>query len=199
MRACLTLLALCLVFAMTGCSKSDTVQAPTSPPPPTTPGPGQKSTNGIDVCSLLTSSEIQAIQGGPLKDTKGSTNPQGGLNISQCYFLLPTAADSIVVTVTQKADGSNSRDPKESWDEIFRRDRDKDKEEASKEEEGKSEPPERIDGLGDEAFWAPRRFGGALYAIKGNIYISVSVGGAGDKASRIQKSKALAEIVLKRL
>jgi len=197
MRACLTLLVLYLVFAVTGCSKSDTVQAPAGPPPPTTPGPGQKSTNGIDVCSLLTSSEIEAIQGGPLKDTKPSGNPQGGLNVSQCYFLLPTAADSIVVTVTQKADGANSRDPKQSWDEIFHED--KDKEEASKEEEGKSEPPEKIDGLGDEAYWAPRRFGGALYALKGNVYISVSVGGGGDKASKIQKSKALSEKILKRL
>lgn len=196
MRACLTLWVLYLVFAITGCSKSDTVQAPTSPPPSTTPGPGQKSTNGIDVCSLLTSSEIQAIQGGPLKDTKASSNPQGGLNISQCYFLLPTAADSIVVSVTQKTDGPNSQDPKQSWEEIFREDKDKD---ASKEEGSKSQPPERIEGLGDEAFWAPRRFGGALYALKGSVYISVSVGGAGDKASRIQKSKALAELILKRL
>ena len=197
MRACLTLLVLCLVFAILGCSKSDTTQTPAGPPPPTTPGSGQKSTNGVDVCSLLTSAEIEAIQGGPLKDTKASANAQGGLNISQCYFLLPTAADSIVVTMTQKADDSNSHDPKESWGEIFHED--KDKEEASKEEEGKSESPEKIDGLGDEAFWAPRRFGGALYVLKGNVYISVSVGGAGDKATKIQKSKALAEIILKRL
>lgn len=197
MRACLTPLVLSLVFAITGCSKSDTVQAPTGAPPSATPEPGQKSTNGGDVCSLLTSAEIEAIQGAPLKDTKASANPQGGLNISQCYFLLPTAADSIVVTVTRKADGSNSRDPKESWDEIFRGD--KDKEDAAKEEEGKSEPPEKIEGVGDEAFWAPRRFGGALYALKGHVYISVSVGGAGDKASKIQKSKALAEFILKRL
>jgi hypothetical protein len=197
MRACLTPLVLFLVFAITGCSKSDTVEVPAGPPPSATPGPGQKSTNGVDVCSLLTSAEIEAIQGAPLKDTKPSANPQGGLNISQCYFLLPTAADSIVVTVTQKADASNSRDPKESWDEIFHGD--KDKEDAAKEEEGKSEPPEKIEGVGDEAFWAPRRFGGALYAIKGHVYISVSVGGAGDKASKIQKSKALAEIILKRL
>ena len=197
MRARLPLLVLYLVIAVTGCSKSDTVQSPAVPQSQATPGPVQKSTNGVDVCSLLTSAEIEAIQGGPLKDTKASANPQGGLNTSQCYFLLPTAADSIVVTVTQKADGSNSRDPKESWDEIFHGDKDKD--EASKEEEGKSESPEKIDGLGDEAFWAPRRFGGAVYALKGNVYISVSVGGAGDKASKIQKSKALAERILKRL
>ncbi len=194
MRACLTPLALCLAFAITGCSKSDTVQAPPGPPP-TTPVKG--STNVIDACSLLTSSEIEAIQGAPLKDTKASSNAQGGLNISQCYFLLPTAADSIVVTVTQKADGSNARDPRESWEEIFREDKDKDKDASKEEEEGKAAPPEKVDGVGEEAFWAPRRFGGALYALKGNAYISVSVGGAGEKSVRIQKSKALAEKILK--
>src|ERR1043166_179257 len=116
MRARPILFALCFVFAITGCSKSDTVQAPPGPPPSTTPAQG--STKAIDVCSLLTSSEIEAVQGAPLKDSKASSNPQGGLTVSQCYFLLPTAADSIVVVVTQKAEGSNSRDPKESWEEI---------------------------------------------------------------------------------
>jgi len=197
MRACLTLLVLYFVFAITGCSKSDTAQAPAAPPPPTTPGSVQKSSDAIDVCSLLTSTEIESIQGGPLQSTKPSANPQAGLNISQCYFLLSTAVNSIVVTVTQRADGPNSHDPRQSWEEIFHRD--KDEKGEAKEEEGKAEPPEKIEGLGDEAFWAPRRFGGELYALKSNVYISVSVGGAGDKASKIQKSKALAEIVLKRL
>jgi hypothetical protein len=198
MRARPILFALCFVFAITGCSKSDTVQAPPGPPPSTTPAQG--STKAIDVCSLLTSSEIEAVQGAPLKDSKASSNPQGGLTVSQCYFLLPTAADSIVVVVTQKAEGSNSRDPKESWEEIFREDKDKDRDkEAAKEEEGKAEPPEKVEGVGEEAFWAPRRFGGALYVLKGNTYISVSVGGAGDKSVKIQKSKALAEKILKHL
>ena len=151
----------------------------------------------IDACSLLTSKEIEAIQGAPLKDTKPSANSQGGLTVSQCYFLLPIAADSIVLTVTQRASGPDARDPKQLWEETFHRDNDE--AEAVREEESKSPPPEKIAGLGDEAFWAPQRFGGALYALKGNASIRISVGGAGDQAAKIQKSKALAEIVLKRL
>jgi hypothetical protein len=38
-----------------------------------------------------------------------------------------------------------------------------------------------------------------LYVLKRNIYISIGVGSPGDQAIKIQKSKALAEIVLKRL
>jgi hypothetical protein len=195
MRGCLTLLAYCLISAIAGCSKPETVQSPRSPQLANTPGAGQGSTNVIDACSLLTSKEIEAIQGAPLKDTKLSANSQGGLTVSQCYFLLPTAAESIVVTVTQRANGPDARDPKQWWEETFHRDNDK--AEAGRKES--KAPPERIAGLGDEAFWAPQGFGGALYALKGNAYIRISVGGPGDRVAKSQKSKSLAEIVLKRL
>ena len=122
---------------------------------------------------------------------------KGGLTVSQCYFLLPTAAESIVVTVTQRANGADAHDPKQLWEETFHRDNDKAN--AREEEESKAPPPEKIGSLGDEAFWASRRFGGALYVLKGSIYISISVGGPDDQATKLQKSKALAEIVLKRL
>ena len=197
MRGFFALLASCLIFAVAGCSKPKAVESPRRPQLTGTPGTGQRSTNVIDACSLLTSTEIETILGAPLKDTKPSANSRGGLTVSQCYFLLPIAANSIVLTVTQKADGSNSRDPKQSWEEIFHGD--KETENAREEEERKSPPPEKIAGLGDEAFWVPQRFGGALYALKGNTYIRISVGGLGDRAVQIQKSKSLAEIILKRL
>jgi hypothetical protein len=106
-------------------------------------------------------------------------------------------ADSVVVTVTQRADGSNGRDPKQSWDEMFHGDKEKTK--AGEEEERESAAPQKITSLGDEAFWMSRRYGGRLYVLKGNTYISIGVGSPGDQAIKIQKSKALAEIVLKRL
>jgi hypothetical protein len=197
MRACLPLLAFSLIFAIAGCSKSKTDRSPDNPQLANTSGAGQTATNVIDACSLLTSKEIETIQGAALKDTKPSSNSQAGLAVSQCYFLLASAADSIVLTVTQRANGSDARDPKQSWDEIFHGDNDKPS--ARREEESKSPPKEKITNLGDEAFWAPQRFGGALYVLKGNTYISIGIGGPGDGTARIQKSKALAEIVLKRL
>ena len=60
-------------------------------------------------------------------------------------------------------------------------------------------PPEKIDGVGDEAFWLGNRFGGVLYVLKGNSFFRISVGGAGDKAAKIDKSKKLAQMVLKRI
>ncbi len=63
----------------------------------------------------------------------------------------------------------------------------------------RKEPPEPIEGLGDEAFWAGNEKIGALYALKGNSYIRLSLGGGDDKLTRIKKSKELAQIVLKRL
>jgi hypothetical protein len=197
MRDCLTLLAFCLISAIAGCSKPETVQAPTSAQPANTPGAGPGATNVIDACSLLTSKEIEAVQGTPLMDTKPSANSRGGITVSQCYFLLPTAAESIVVAVTQRASGADARDPKQLWEEKFHRDNDK--RDAREEEESKSSPPEEIAGLGDEAFWAPQHSGGALYALKGNTYLRISVGGLGDGAAKMQKSKTLAEIILKRL
>ncbi len=144
-------------------------------------------------CTLLTKEETQAVQGEPFKDTKATQQSANGLVVSQCYFELPLPVNSIVLTVTRKADGG--RDPSESWREIFHREesgRRKEKEEGEKE-------PLKVEGVGEEAFWTGTRVGGALYVLKGNCYIRISVGGAGDQNQKIEKSKALAESVLKRL
>jgi len=100
--------------------------------------------------------------------------------------------NSIVLTVTRKAEGG--RDPSQSWREIFHREK-----ALEKKEEGEEKEPQKIEGIGDEAFWTGTRVGGALFVLKGNCYIRISVGGAGDQAQKIEKSKALAENVLKRL
>ena len=96
-----------------------------------------------------------------------------------------------------KGDGSDARDPKQFWKETFHADKDKEKGHA--EEGEKATAPEKIEGVGDEAFWAGNRVGGTLHVLKGNSFIRISVGGASDKASKIDKSKKLAEMILKRL
>jgi hypothetical protein len=144
-------------------------------------------------CSLLTKEEAQAVQGEAFKDTKPNEHSAAGLSVSQCYFELPTPVNSIVLTVTRKADGG--RDPSQSWREIFHREESAHKKE---EKEGEKEPL-KVEGVGDEAFWTGNRVGGALYVLKGNTYIRISVGGAGDQAQKIENSKKLALAVLKRL
>jgi hypothetical protein len=150
-----------------------------------------------DACSLLTSKEIESVQGEALKEPKSSGQSGGGLAVSQCYFALATASNSISLTLMQKSDSPDARDPKEFWKETFHRE--KNEEKGREEEQKKTAPPEKIDGLGDEAFWLGNRFGGELYVLKGDSFFRISVGGAGDKAAKIDKSKKLAQMILKRI
>ena len=180
-------------------------------PQQTTTASADSGKEKVDACMLLTSKEVQSVQGEALKEAKSSGRSEGGLSTSQCFFTLPTFTNSISLAVTRRGDGPGARDPKQFWKETFHReteseqarDRDRNKgqerNERGEEEEEKGAPPQKITGVGDEAFWAGSRFGGALYVLKGNAFIRVSVGGTGDQQTKIKKSKALAQIALKHL
>ena len=187
--------------AAASCSKPQAPVVTTSPSPSpsatsltSAPTVSNTSTPAADdfACRLLTTDEIQAIQGEPFKSTKATEHTVAGLLASQCYFELPTTVNSVVLTVTRKAEGG--RDPSESWREIFHREPS-----ASKKEEGEEKEPLKVEGIGDEAFWTGTRVGGALYVLKANTYFRISIGGAGDQTQKIENSKKLAESVLKRL
>src|ERR1700726_2509083 len=150
-----------------------------------------------DACSLLTSKEIESVQGEGLKEPKSSGQTGGGFAVSQCYFGLPTSSNSISLTLMQKNDSPDARDPKEFWKETFRGE--KKEEKGRGEGEEKAPPPEEMHGVGEDAFWLRKRVGGELYVLKGNSLVRISVVGAGDKATKIDKSKKLAQMVLKRL
>jgi hypothetical protein len=214
----------CFFIALTGCSKSEpppTAVGVQQPPSPVATVPASQSGSAtaasaesskgkLNPCSLLTSDEIKAVQGEALKETKPSSRSDGGFIISQCFYTLPTFTNSISLLVAQRGDSAGARDPKDFWRETFshaqefekdrERDKDKDKTAKGREEEGdKASPPEKVQAVGDDAYWTGNRVGGALYALKGNTYIRVSVGGAGDQATKIKKSKALAQSIVKRL
>jgi hypothetical protein len=53
--------------------------------------------------------------------------------------------------------------------------------------------------MGDEAYWAPNRFGGVLYLLRGDAFISISVGGTDPEQTKIDKCKALAQKVIGRM
>jgi len=224
--------ALCLILfatlALAGCSGTKTqpaVNAPqtavTSPIPAATagdvtsvpssatnsPAPANATTvkPKIDACALLTSKEIEGVQGEALKETKLSGQATGGFSMSQCFFTLPTFTNSVSLLVAQKGEGSDAKDPKEFFRERFEekrtgeseRDRERDKKKGEAEEEGT--PPQKISGIGDEAYWTGSRVGGALYVLKGNTYMRISIGGPAEQAAKIRKTKALAAKVLARL
>jgi len=70
---------------------------------------------------------------------------------------------------------------------------------AREEEEGEANPPQPVPGIGEEAFWLGSPKAGALYVLKGDQMVRVSVGGPDDMKTKIEKSKKLAAKALKRL
>ena len=175
-------------------------------------------------CAFLTKDEIKSVQKEEVKDAKGSERAENGMIVSQCFYTLNSFANSVSLQVTKTDPKSSAhRDPKDFWEQTFSkyegeeaekegREREKEKEreknkEAQKgaerrgesEEEEEGAPPKKINGIGDEAFWTGNRVGGALYVLKKNSFIRISIGGQTDEATKINKSKVLAKKALARL
>jgi hypothetical protein len=86
------------------------------------------------------------------------------------------------------------------------RDRDKDAEKVRDkarkgeiEEEEEAAPPRAVKGVGDEAYWTGNQAVGALYVLKKNSFIRISVGGTDSMETKIKKTRALAQRILPRL
>ncbi len=204
------------LLAVIGCKTSEPTQSTATSQPSQTAVSPQPTTNrqspaapaakkpALDACALLSSNEIQFVQGEPVKETKSSGKSDRGVNTSQCFFTLPTFTNSISLSVTQRGNGPDARDPKEFWEDTFgeghRGGEKREKDDRDREEEREeSAASVRVNGIGEEAFWTGSRVGGALYVLKGNVYFRISVGGADSQTSRIKKSKTLAQKVLVRL
>ena len=137
-------------------------------------------------CALLTAAEVASVQGEqpttvrqkkPLSDT------------SQCLFSLPTVAKFVLVEVT--------RGPRVA--QLAERMRLAAAVEG--EESGEFEAPavERVEGLGDEAFWAEGARQGALYVRLGQTLLRVAVGGDEGKEAKMTKLRLLVSKALGRL
>ena len=167
-----------------------------------------------DACALITRPEIQEIQGEAVKETKSSDRSNGSFAISQCFYSLPTYNKSVSLQVTRSNNPKDQSKVREFWEHTFHK-KEKEGEEAEKEKRGKGEeaekergrgeeeeegaPPKPVTGIGEEAFWAGGRVAGALYVLKGNAFIRISIGGSGDEAAKIEKLKALSRKALSRL
>ncbi len=165
-----------------------------------TPAPAEP-TQPVDACSLLTSEEIESVQREAVTGTTPSGGTLGGFPSTQCVFMTVTPVNSVSVVITQSAPKA-SHGVREFWEQTFHRKADEDRPggETEGDEEGeKKAPPQGVPELGDEAFWMGTQISTALYVLKGDSYIRISVGGAGDQAVKLEKSRKLAEFALKRL
>lgn len=196
MRSSFLSLLAALLVAFSGCSKSETPSPPNAQADASSPSPAHSSAKApVDACSLLTSDEIKAIQGEAVESAKSTPSSEGELASSQCFFALPTFMNSISLQVTQKGSQPGASDAKQAWKKMFPPEKLVEREtEAGR----KKIPPRKIPDLGDEAFWTGGPAGG-LFVLQGDYYLRISVGGADDEATKIRKSTALAQLVLKRL
>ena len=194
------------LFAVSGCARSGisetagnaNTQSQAPSPQTTTTASSPQSKPKLNACAMLTSEEIQSIQGERFTDTKLSENSANGLRVSQCFFTLPTFTNSISLAITQKADAPDARDPKQFWKDTFHSHKEQ-KNDSDREQEEESRPPQKITGIGDEAFWMTSPAAGILYVLKGSSYIRISIGGRGDQQTKVTKAKALAQKVISRL
>ncbi len=160
----------------------------------------------MDVCMLLSGSDIETVQGEPVKETKRSTQPSGGMMMSQCVFHTVKLAKSVhVALATPERTGRSGLAPRKFWQRQFHSTELKEEEtsvagkESDQEREEEANKARPIGGLGEEAYWVGNPIAGALYVLQGDFFLRISVGGVREESVRIEKSKALACAVLKRL
>ena len=189
-----------------------------NPANPTTANSSPAPKAKVDVCNLLTSDELKGVQGEAYKEAQRSDRQDGDFLVAQCYYQMPTMAKSVVLNVTTSTERAGAPNPRDFWERTFReadekeragskseqseRGRDQPKDKAKERREGEAEagaPPEKVKGLGDEAFWSASRVGGALYVLEKDQFFRISIGGAGDTQTKLNKSKTLAQEVLKKL
>jgi len=196
-----------LIAVSAGCKKNEATQRVSS-------AKQESDKAEFDVCALITKQEIETIQGSRIKETKSSVRSDAGFRVFQCFFTAEDFSKSVSLAVTQRdPNSSGERSVKDFWNETFGRFTDEEKESnAGKEErerlreqprrKGEEKafiPPKKIDGIGDDAFWSPNPVGGAIYVLKKDVFIRISIGGHDNEEGKLDKSKALARIAIDRL
>jgi hypothetical protein len=206
MNHLLAVLFLLLLFA--ACKQPSRHSTVVTSPPPEQKAVANVAGSAIAACSLVTTEEVGAIQGATITDGKSSVSPSGKVLMSHCYYSSnePNLAVSLAVIQpsNESTSGAEARDYWANRFGSFAGESSGEKEGNGKkvekgEEKERAAPPKKIDGIGEQAYWSGNRFGGALYLLKNNVIVRVSVGGPGSEEDKIRKSKAIAQKAIERL
>ena len=189
---------LCCITLLAACSKRDT---PTESSQTTAEASDAAAVEAqaptgaaaFDACKLLTNDEIASVQGEAPARSQLVGETTGQLAVSQCNFLLPSGSNSMAVRVVERGIGANARDPKDVWQETFHRPP------ADAAKARYARKPQKVDGVGEEAFWLGNAKSGGLHVLTGNRYIRVNVGSQEEVPAKIEKCSKLAHLVLPRL
>jgi hypothetical protein len=159
-----------------------------------------------NACQMLTQRDIARVQGESFKSVKLTESNENGLRVSQCFYVLPSFTNSISVDVMRgktaafwRSHFANAREEKDD-------DEDRDRTVAMKTappsreaEEEHENSARKVRGIGDAAVWSGNRVAGALYILKGDTILRISVGGGGSQEQKIERSKKLAARALRKL
>ena len=141
-----------------------------------------------NACEVLTKKDLAAVQGEAFTSTKLTETSERLLVHSQCFYQLPTFSKSVSLVVMSGASSA----VRDYWKSNFKKARD---------EEGEKGEQEivRVRGIGDDAVWSGNHLVGALYVLRRDRIVRISVGGPGTKAQKIAKARRLGARALARL
>lgn len=181
-------------------------------------------------CALLSAEELKEVQGEAPTDAQGSEHTAESLSMSQCFYRLPTFGKSVSLEVVSAPAGAQPGALKEYWRKRFHPDaveerehmRERDEEaKLRREEEAKREReagqlreggrrkknreeehwrPQRVAGVGDEAFWTGNQKMWTLAVLRGERAVRVTLAGSPEEqAENLKRATEVARKVLKRL
>ena len=142
-----------------------------------------------DACRLLTDAEVRAVQGHAPAQKIPSEQPAGSFRFTQCFYRTQEVSSSVSVALGVPLNDGKRSGPRDYWQTQFKRE----------ESEAKKDGPRRVAGLGDEAYWVGDPMAGALYVLRGEVFLRVSVGGPRNQLQKIKRARTLAIYALKRL
>ena len=162
----------------------------------------------LDPCALLSSSEVERVQGQSLVDKKYSQQSGASFSLRSCLYRTSAFTESISVALAVPNPGEGHEGPREFWMKHFQdaaaspngKLTDKREPETKKEEESEGgAKPVEVPGLGEQAYWIANPHLGTLYVLQDNCFLRISLGGKDSDEVRSSKAKDLARAALVRL
>jgi len=167
-------------------------------------GQHQGGTHARDACSLLSKEDVESVQKSPVNEMKSSEHLDGTFRISQCLYTAAEFSKSVSLALIQLDPHEHgARSPRDFWKEKFgpyATDKERrEKAETETAENDKAPAPKKSLISEMTPTGSGNRFGGILYVLKGDAFVSVGIGGTDDEATKREKSKILAQKTLQRL
>ena len=124
MRLTLMTLLCCAFVPALACGAGGGAQNSNAQRPAATPTPAPTAAAAAPLprsatCALISDEEVKEVQGEAPADAQGSEHLAGGLSMSQCFYRLPTFANSINLEVVRAAPNAEAGALKEYWRKRF--------------------------------------------------------------------------------